>query len=80
MKKYEILVHGPAANDYIMGRISGIIYALSGMPEKEYAWKIESDGLDCLLIYEATEEQHLTITRCVYHLYPKAYVGARSLE
>ena len=79
MKKYEMLVHGPAVNNYIMGRISGIIYVLSGMPEKEYVWKIESDGRDCLLIYEASEEQHLAITRCIHHRYPKAYVGAREI-
>ena len=77
MKTYEMLLHGPAINDYIKGRIGGIIYALTGMPEKEYAFAESKDGLDVYMQFDATQEQCETVVNCINKIYNKAFVGVR---
>jgi hypothetical protein len=80
MKTYEVLLHGPATNGYIKGRVSGIIYALTGMPEKEYVWMESADGLDVTMRFDTTPDQSKIIVNCINKLYPNAYVGVRVVE
>jgi hypothetical protein len=80
MKTYEVLLHGPAMNDYIKGRINGIIYALSGMPEKEYAWTMSKNTPDVTMRFDATEEQCEAIVSSLNKLYSKAFLGVRVVE
>lgn len=81
MKTYEMLINGaPATNEYIRGRISGIIHVLSGMPEKGYAWKTQEEELDWTIRYDATEEQHEAIKAYIEKYYPNAYAGVRVVE
>ena len=78
MKTYEILINSKLANKYIMGRISGIIYALTGMPKKGYPiWEGERDSL---MRFDATEEQSAAVHNCLNNLYPNIYVGMKVIE
>ena len=79
MKMYEMLIEGMATSEYIRGRISGIIYALSGMPKKGYGWRVEADGRDWFLCFNATEDQKRSIVECIETLYPKAFMGVREV-
>lgn len=76
-KTYEILVNTKLANNYIQGRMMGIIYVLSGMPKKEYP--IWVDGYDATMRFDATEEQSKAIHDCLNNLYPNAYVGMKEV-
>lgn len=78
MKTYEILINSKLANKYIIGRISGIIHALTGMPKKEYP--IWEGDLDTLMRFDATEEQAKSVTDCLNNLYPNIYMGMREVE
>lgn len=78
MKTYEILIDGRFANDYIQGRISGIIHALTGMPDEGYAWR-SMDRIEWFTRFDATIEQYLTIKEELNKLYPKAVVGIREV-
>ena len=79
MKTYELLINGNVVNDYILGRISGIIYVIAGMPEVAYAWRITEDHKNCTVKYDATEEQHKAIIECIDKNYPKALGGVREI-
>lgn len=78
MKTYEILIDGRSANEYIQGRISGIIHALTGMPDKGYPWRT-LDHIEWTTRFDATEEQYLTIQKELNKIYPKAFVGIREI-
>ena len=80
MKTYEMLLHGPATNDYIKGRISGIIHVLTGMPEKQYVWMGYTDNPDLRVRFDATQEQCEAIRACIGKLYSKAFMGVRVVE
>lgn len=56
-----ILYPGRGLNDYIRGRIAGIIHVLIGMPEVPYGWvERRSSGIEYML-FECTDEQYQTI-------------------
>ena len=78
MKTYKILINSKLTNNYINGRISGIIYVLTGMPKKGYP--IWNGDLDTVMRFDATEEQAKAVADCVNNLYPNIYVGMREVE
>ena len=69
MEHLIMLVSDVNLNDYIRGRISGIIYALSGMPEEGYGWMRDADNGNELLCFDCTEEQYTAITATINKLY-----------
>ena len=69
MNKYKITVGGAGLNEYIQGRISGIVHVLSGMPAKGYGWMRHDDDGRETLTFECTEEQYQTIVTSVKNLY-----------
>ena len=80
MKTYEVLINGMAVNDYILGRISGVIHAVTGMSERGYAWVVSECGRDCTMKYDATEAQHKTIVDYLNKFYFHAFAGAKVVE
>ena len=80
MKIYEIFINRRMVNDYIIGRINGYIYILTGMPEIEYGWGVSEDGKDCFIRYKATEEQNRSVVECIEKNYSKAFAGIRVIE
>ena len=51
-------------NDYIQGRITGIIYVLIGMPDICWAWMRRRDGVEYMR-FECTDEQYQTILNAI---------------
>lgn len=79
MKTYEVLIDSRTTNQYVNGRISGIIYMLTGMPEIEMAWGEEK--FNTVMPFKATEEQSKAVHECLNKMYaPKFYVGIREVE
>lgn len=79
MHTYEILLNHSPGNDYIRGRISGVVYVLSGRPKREYAWIWDCE-LDWTWMFEASEEQANVIQECLNKMYPNTFVGMRQVE
>lgn len=79
MHTYEILLNPKAVNQFMMGRIGGVVYVLSGRPKREYAW-VQDDDCDLTWMFEATEGQADEIRECLNEMYPKAFVGMRVVE
>lgn len=80
MKKYEILIDGKASNSYVRGRINGMIFVLTGMPEVSFGYAKSKDGVEWVMCYVATEEQHKAVVECLEKHYPKAFVGWKEVE
>lgn len=64
MNTYKINLSGDKLNSYIRGRIHGIIWVLTGMPEMMYANKMHPDG-SWDLRFDATEEQYDTVVNAI---------------
>lgn len=75
---HYVVLDGNKTSEYSRGRVSGIIYALTGMPKKGYAWRVTDDGccwehgFDCDI---ATRD---TITQAINKLYPDAILKVRT--
>jgi hypothetical protein len=64
MKRHKIIIERVGLyNEYISGRIFGMIHVLSGMPEKVYAWD-RTDRYESLP-FECTDEQFRTIVEAI---------------
>lgn len=61
MKTFMIEVDLEKLNDFQKGRISGMIYCLTGMPEKMCAWYRKKDSQLRRIPYHGTVEQHLQV-------------------
>ena len=68
MDTYQIMLSGEKLNDYIEGRISGIIYALSGMPDMEHAVECMDDGSK-VITFNCSEAQFHTIAMAINNVY-----------
>lgn len=71
MGTYSITLSGEHLNEYIEGRISGMIYVLTGMPNSRYAWRKHEDDERSYLNFKATEEQYNAICEAI----DKTYFG-----
>ena len=80
MKTYKIVIDGTKVSDYIRGRISGMIYVLTGQPEKGFAWRTVAGHGHWIMLVLATEEQIAAITDCVKKVYPEAILAVTSKE
>lgn len=79
METYEILLNRFFMDEYIEGRISGVIYVLTGMPEDSGYTYIE-DGKDAMMQFDATEGQAKAVAECINKLYPEVYAGIKMAE
>lgn len=77
MKTYQIIIDDAELNDFQRGRISGIIYCLTGMPEVMCAWYRTSGDNGYEIPYHATEEQHRQVVDVIAKSFPGvvAYEG-----
>lgn len=80
MKTYKILVDARTANDYIMGRISGIIYVLTGMPKRQYPWE-RNHEYDWTMMFDAENDtQAWAVADCLNNMHPTSYLGMICVE
>jgi hypothetical protein len=71
---YEIVLNENKLNEYQLGRISGIIYALSGMPEQGYAIKMHQDGDRCSMFFKGNADILYEVQKAINKLYPGVMV------
>ena len=71
MKTYMIVVRPGRLelSDYIEGRISGAIYALTGNPKMEYALHEAKNGSYVKKPFDATEDQFKAVVACIDSMY-----------
>lgn len=80
MKTYKIYVDGNKTNDYIRGRISGMIYVLTGQPEMTYGWCTARGGVHLLTRVDVEAEQMEAIKNCINKVYPDAILLVKEVE
>ena len=69
-KIYEVVIDGKKTNEYIRGRISGMSYILTGMPEKVYGWGYRKDKDEWVWLFGATKELYQTVIDAIEKVYP----------
>lgn len=80
MKTYLIYIDGKKTNTYIRGRISGMIYVLTGQPEMTFGWAKARGDIHYMTKVVATEEQLTAITDCIKKVYPDAILLVKEKE
>ena len=63
------LMNNGKLNDYIVGRISGIIHVLTGMPDKGYPLKVCDDTGDVNVQFDCTDEQYQRVIETIDRMY-----------
>ena len=71
---YEIILDENKLNEYQIGRVNGIIYVLSGMPEKRHPIKRYENIGRCRMFFESDEETLFNIRSTIDKLYPGAMI------
>lgn len=66
----EIVLDGNKLNDYQHGRIMGMIWVLTGRPEKEYAIRHRSGSNEYIVKFESTEQQLFDVIDAINTVYP----------
>lgn len=74
--KHAIAINTKMLNDYQIGRISGIVYCLSGMPEKEFGHTVDTSTDTRVIHYLCDEEQHKNIVDTIERKYPGVIKGS----
>ena len=69
MQRYIILDESQLT-PYKLGRISGIVYVIIGMPDTIHAWVKPEDSNQLALTFKCTEEQHKTAVEVIEKVYP----------
>lgn len=69
MKHYIVITRTEKLNDYIQGRICGLIDGLSGLPDKVYNWTIDYEKNTETLPFECTDEQFQIIVKVIDDIY-----------
>lgn len=64
MKTYIMKLHGGNLTQYSIGKVSGMIDILTGMPNKPYPNRQHPNG-DCELRFIATDEQYDAIMKAI---------------
>lgn len=77
---YEIVLDKEKLNDYKKGRISGMIYVLSGKPYKAFAWARKKDDTHYYAVTKCTEEQFKEIVDTIEDVYPGVIIKAEKIK
>ena len=75
MRTYAIELRRDKLNEFKIGRISGIIWALTGMPEQEYAWTESEDGTVCTMIFETDADGMCLVHDTIEKWYPGVIIS-----
>lgn len=66
----EIVLDGNKLNDFQHGRIMGMIWALTGRPEKEYAMRHRPGSNEYIVTFESTEQQLIDVIDAINTVFP----------
>ena len=71
---YEIILNEKQLNEYQIGRISGIVYVLSGMPERGYPIMRHKGDDRCSMFFIGNSDILYKVQETINKLYPGAMV------
>ena len=74
---YEIGLDGEMLNDYMRGRISGMIHILTRKPNKSFPWESNDDRDRWFVTTLCSEEVFKEIVETIEHDYPGCIVETR---
>lgn len=63
---------------YKLGRISGIVYVIIGMPDTLHAWMKPEDSNKLVLTFNCTEEQYQAAVEVIEKVYPGVIIYEES--
>ena len=74
---YEIVLDGDCLNDYMRGRISGMVYILTRKPDKGFPWKSREADNQWIVTTQCSEEVFKEIFETIDRVYWGAIVSTR---
>ena len=77
---YEIVFDGTKQNDYVRGRISGMIYILTRKPKVGFPWRNKEVGTRWIVTTQCSEEVFKEIIETIEHVYPGVIVETRQVD
>ena len=77
---YEIVLDGDCLNDYMRGRISGMVYILTRKPDKGFPWKTRMDDNRWIATTQCSEETFNEIVETINRVYWGAIVETRQVS
>lgn len=77
---YEIVIDAEKVNDYIRGRISGMIYILTRKPDMSFGWSSKYREDRWLTKTQCNEDIFYEIIKTVEHVYPGVIIETRILN
>lgn len=75
MTNFVIHLDNTRLNDYQIGRINGIIWALTGMPEHRYPIRMSTDKTVCQMTFETDADGMYAVQKAINKLYPDVFVS-----
>lgn len=66
----EIVFDGTKMNDFMRGRISGIVYVLMGMPKETWGWFKREASNEWVWFVECTDDEYLDIVDTIEIAHP----------
>ena len=76
---YNITLDRTKLNDYMRGRISGMIYILTRKPDRGFPWRSRETDNHWITTTLCSEETFKEIVETIEHAYPGAIVETRKV-
>ena len=80
MVLYEITLDRAKLNDYQVGEINGIFWALTGMPRVWYGRQENKEHTRCILRHEANREDFIRAYDVINELYPGVIISSKEID
>ena len=77
---YEIVIDAEKVNDYIRGRINGMIYILTRKPDMSFGWSSKRAHNRWLTKTQCSEETFNEIIKTIEHVYPGVIVESQKVS
>ena len=79
-KTYQLVADDYTTTTFVRGRISGMIYVLTGQPEKDYGWTKAPGDVHWITRFIADAEQYKAVIDCVEKKYPNTILHVKEVE
>lgn len=77
---YEIVIDAEKVNDYIRGRINGMVYILTRKPDMSWGWSSALAHNRWLTKTSCSEETFKEIIDTIEHVYPGVILETRQVS
>lgn len=77
---YEIVIDAEKVNDYIRGRINGMIYILTRKPDMSFGWSNNLAHNRWLTKVQCSDETFKEIVETINHVYPEVIIETKKVS